>query len=143
MEYAQAGVALACNIIGGWKGCSPLLGNQTSLLTRDPEVQASDHHTTQASPIPHSSPFSGICCFPPFLRNKKPSQARAVAFPLALGLLLNSVSSGSYLTPRSLLYLFFLTRGCVCVCGCVCVPTEVSICPISVTVGDLRGKLLK
>ena len=138
MEYAQAGVALACNIIGGWKGCSPLLGNQTSLLTRDPEVQASDHHTTQASPIPHSSPFSGICCFPPFLRNKKTFSGQGCS--LSSG----SRASAQFCVLRILSYpqkssvpVFFDTWVCVCV------PTEVSICPISVTVGDLRGKLLK
>ena len=38
--------------------------------------------------------------------------------------------------PRSLLYLIFFFFF-----GHVCVPTEVSICPISVTVGDIRGKL--
>ena len=67
---------------------------------------------------------------------EKHSQARAEAFPLALGLLLTSVSPGSYLTPRNLLYLFFFLT-------LVCVPTEVSVCPVSVTVGDIRGKLLK
>lgn len=35
----------ACNVVGGWKGCSPPLRNHTSLLTRDPEVQTSDHRT--------------------------------------------------------------------------------------------------
>ena len=80
------------------------------------------------------SPFPAICCFPPFLGSKmKCSQASALAFPSAFGLLLISVSSGSHLPRKSLLYLFFLDTCvcvcvcvvCVCVCVCVCVPAEV------------------